>query len=81
VYLGPDAGTHTVELSPDERRLVVSDYFLSEDMFGKIHLEGDHRVRVLNVSRNGMALDPRFNLDFNTAFPTGPARPHGMAIK
>jgi selenium-binding protein 1 len=81
VHLGPEAGTHTVELSPDERRLVVSDYFLSEDMFGKIHLEGDHRVRVLNVSRIGMAVDPRFDLDFNTAFSSGPARPHGMAIK
>jgi selenium-binding protein 1 len=81
VNLGPNAGTHTVELSPDERRLVVSDYFLSEDMFGKVHLEGDHKVRVLNVSRISMALDPRFDLDFNTAFPTGPARPHGMAIK
>jgi selenium-binding protein 1 len=44
-------------------------------------MEGDHRVRVLDVSRNGMALDLRFDLDFNTAFPSGPARPHGMAIK
>jgi len=25
--------------------------------------------------------DPRFNLDFNTAFATGPARPHGVAFK
>jgi hypothetical protein len=25
-------------------------------------------------------LDPRFALDFNTAFDTGPARPHGVAI-
>ena len=81
VNLGLNAGTHSVELSPDERRLVVSDYFLSEDMFGKVHLEGDHKVRVLNVSRISMVLDPRFELDFNTAFPTGPARPHGMAIK
>jgi len=44
-------------------------------------MEGDHRVRVLGVSRIGMALDHRSDLDFNTAFPTGPARPHGMAIK
>jgi hypothetical protein len=26
-------------------------------------------------------VDPKFNLDFNTAFPTGPARPHGIAIR
>jgi 56kDa selenium binding protein (SBP56) len=79
--LEPGAGTHSVLLSPDETRLVVSDYFLAEDMFGKVQMEGDHRVRVFRLSRIHMALDPRFGLDFNTAFPTGPARPHGMAIK
>jgi hypothetical protein len=26
-------------------------------------------------------LDPRFQLDFNAAFSTGPARPHGVAIR
>jgi selenium-binding protein 1 len=81
VDLEPNAGVHSVELSPDERRLVASDYFLSEDLFGKVHMEGDHKVRVFKVSRHSMALDHRFNLDFNAAFPTGPARPHGMAIK
>jgi selenium-binding protein 1 len=81
VDLEPGAGTHSVLLSPDERRFVVSDYFLSEDMFGKVHMEGDHQVRVFTVSRLHMTLDSRFELDFNTEFPTGPARPHGMAIK
>jgi len=28
-----------------------------------------------------LQLDPRFNLDFDTAFPSGPARPHGIAMK
>jgi hypothetical protein len=37
-------------------------------------LEGAHRVRVFNVSRIGITLDSRFDLDFNTAFPTGPVR-------
>jgi hypothetical protein len=31
--------------------------------------------------KKDLVLDPKFNLDFNTAFPTGPARPHGIAIK
>jgi hypothetical protein len=33
------------------------------------------------VERNDLNLDPRFQLDFNTAFATGPARPHGVAFK
>jgi hypothetical protein len=79
--LGADSGPHFLRLTEDERRLVVSDYFLNEDAFGKVHSEGDHKVHVLRVERNNLELDPRFRLDFNSAFPTGPARPHGLAFK
>ena len=81
VNLGVDAGPHMIALTDDDKRLVVSDYFLNEDDFGKVHLEGDHHVRVVRVSRERLALDRRFDVDFNTAFPTGPARPHGVAMK
>lgn len=81
VTLGLDAGPHAIALTDDDKRLVVTDYFLNEDDFGKIHFEGDHKVRVIKVYKNHLELDSRFNLDFNTAFPTGPARPHGVAMK
>jgi len=60
---------------------VVTDYFLNQDDFGKIHFEGDHKVHVIKVFGDRLELDPRFQLDFNTAFPTGPARPHGIEMK
>lgn len=81
VNLGLDAGPHDIALSDDDKRLVVTDYFLNEDDFGKIHFEGDHRVQVIKVFKNHLELDTRFNLDFNSAFPTGPARPHGIEMK
>lgn len=81
VNLGMNAGPHDIVLTEDDRRLVVTDYFLNEDDFGKIHFEGDHHVHVVNVFKNHLALDPAFDIDFNTAFPTGPARPHGIAMK
>jgi len=86
VNLGVGAGPHNIMLTHEEKRLVVTDYFLVEDMFpfaspGKVQFEGDHKVYVLNVTRNGLEVDPRFDLDFNTAFQTGPARPHGIAVK
>jgi selenium-binding protein 1 len=81
VNLGVDAGPHMIALTDDDSRLVVSDYFLNEDDFGKIHFEGDHHVHVVRVFRNRLALDPRFDVDFNVAFATGPARPHGVAMK
>jgi hypothetical protein len=79
--LGPDAGPHYLALTRDERRLVVSDYFLNEDDFGKVHQEGDHKVHVARVTRETLVLDTRFDLDFDNAFPTGPARPHGLVFK
>jgi len=81
VNLGIDAGPHMIALTDDDKRLVVSDYFLNEDGFGKVHFEGDHHVRAIKVSRNRLVLDRRFDIDFNTAFATGPARPHGVAMK
>src|SRR5206468_1298411 len=54
--------------------LVVSDYFLNEDEAGKVHAEGDHKVHVLKVSENDLVVDGRFQLDFNSAFVTGPGR-------
>jgi selenium-binding protein 1 len=68
-------------LTEDDSRLVIADYFLNEDDTGIIHFEGDHKVRVLKVTHNSLIEDNRFKLDFNTAFPTGPARPHGIAVK
>jgi hypothetical protein len=79
--LGSGAGPHYIALAPDEKRLIISDYFLNEDNFGKVHAEGDHKIHVVRITENDLALDSRFQLDFNTAFSTGPARPHGVAVK
>lgn len=80
VDLGVGAGPHDIDLSEDDSRLVVTDYFLDEDDFGRVHGEGDHKVHVIKVDRDSLSLDTRFELDFNTAF-AHPARPHGIAMK
>jgi selenium-binding protein 1 len=86
VDLGAGAGPHNIMLTHDDKRLIVTDYFLFEDDFpfanpGKVQLDGDHKVYVLNVTPNGLRIDERFQLDFDSAFPSGPARPHGIAIQ
>jgi selenium-binding protein 1 len=80
VDLGVDAGPHDIDLTEDDSRLVVTDYFLNEDDFGKIHFEGDHKVHVIRVTHDTLTLDTRFDLDFDSAFEY-PARPHGIAMK
>ncbi len=54
---------------------------MNEDSFGKVHAEGDHRVHVARVTPNDLVLDERFQLDFNRAFATRPARLHGVEFK
>ena len=69
-------------MTKDERRLVVSDYFLVEDLMpgGVLHDEGDHKIHVITADPNHITLDPHFDLDFNRDISTGPARPHGLAL-
>jgi selenium-binding protein 1 len=82
VSFGLDTGPHSIHLTHDDKRLIITDYFLDQDDFGKVHFEGDHKVRVLQVSERELAVDLRFEpIDFNTAFATGPARPHGIGMK
>jgi len=54
---------------------VVSDYFLVGDLApgGVVRAEGDHKIHVLEVSRDQIQLDPRFSLDFNRDISTGPS--------
>jgi selenium-binding protein 1 len=72
-------------LTDDDKRLVVTDYFLSEDYngvpFGQVLVDGDHKVHVMNVGPNRLELDPRFDLDFNRDFGPIQGRPHGIAAK
>lgn len=80
VNLGADSGPHFLRLTKDERRLVVSDYFLVEDLApgGIVNVEGDHKVHVIDVHQNRLELDRRFDVDFDRDIRTGPARPHGV---
>ncbi|HEY8132818.1 MAG TPA: selenium-binding protein SBP56-related protein [Thermoanaerobaculia bacterium] len=73
--LGPNSGPHYLRLTKNEKRLVISDYFLNEDDIGKVHAEGDHKIHVARVTSDGLVLDPRFQLQFTAA------RPHGLAFK
>lgn len=80
--LGPNSGPHYVAFSPTEDRLVVSDYFLVQDLFpsGIVRVDGDHRIHAINIVGDQLSDDPAFHLDFNRDIATGPARPHGVAI-
>ena len=64
-----------MKLTPDSRRLYVSNSLLS-NLDGKVPF----RVWLLNVGTGGMTQDDKFVVDFDQ-FPTGPGRPHDMLLK
>lgn len=80
--LGLNSGPHYLRLTKDESRLVVSDYFLVEDLIpsGVINAEGDMKVHVINVFSDRLELDKRFKLDFSHDVATGPAHPHALIL-
>lgn len=82
VDLGQNSGPHYVTFSPTEDRLVVSDYFLVQDLFpsGVVRVDGDHKIHAINIVNDTLVRDPAFDLDFNRDIGTGPARPHGIAV-
>jgi len=69
VNLGAGSGPHFLRLTNDERRLVVTDYFLVEDLApgGIVNVEGDHKVHVINVHAHRLE-------------PTGRSRSISIAI-
>src|SRR2546425_776953 len=64
-----------MKLTPDSRRLYVSNSLLS-NLDGKVPF----RVWLLDVDASGMKLNDKFAVDFDQ-FPTGPGRPHDMLLK
>lgn len=60
-------------------RLVITDYFLDEDDFGRIHFNGDHFIRVFNLDSNGLPVESGKGVDSNNLFPDLDLRPHGVA--
>ncbi len=61
---------------------MVTDYFLVEDLLpgGVVNVEGDHKIHVINVTRDHLELDRDFDVDFDRDISAGPARPHGVAM-
>ncbi len=80
--LGPGSGPHFMRLTSDDKRLVVTDYFLVEDLApgGIVNVEGDHKIHVINVHGNRLERDTAFDVDFDRDISTGPARPHGVVM-
>lgn len=74
------AGPHLIHRFGN--RILITDYFLNLDNFGKIHLDGDRTVRAFNIQGDGtLVADSRFQVPFSNMIPGLRLRPHGLAMK
>jgi selenium-binding protein 1 len=89
IDLGANSGPHYVRLTNERnKRLIVTDYFLVEDLApgGVVQADGDHMVHVFNVDSDGFWEDTNFGpLDLNDAMKAfgynNGVRPHGAVSK
>ncbi|CAK9783782.1 unnamed protein product [Cutaneotrichosporon oleaginosum] len=73
------AGPHLCHIMGN--RLIATDYFLDQDDFGKVHMDGDHVVRVFTISSTGILYpEPRFQVDMDEVIPGVQLRPHGLGM-
>ena len=77
----PFAGVETLTTPTGLRVPAGGIAWLECDLSHACDFGGDHEIHVARVTAKNLVLDTRFNLDFNTAISTGPARPHGVAFK
>ncbi len=89
IDLGAKSGPHYIRLTNERsKRLIVTDYFLVEDLApgGVVQADGDHKVHVFNVGADGFSEDTNFGpLDLDNAMKAfgynNGVRPHGAVSK
>ncbi|KAF7197044.1 hypothetical protein HII31_01469 [Pseudocercospora fuligena] len=76
----PLIGPHYLKLTPDERALVVTDYFVQTNGIGIIDTPADYKVQYIDILPNGGLYFNR-TIDFQSIFPQyGGAKPHSSVI-
>ncbi|KAJ3329549.1 hypothetical protein HDU76_007656 [Blyttiomyces sp. JEL0837] len=67
---------HYVSLTPDEKRIVVVDYFLQEGPGGVVNVEADFKIHVGDITPTGI----NFNrvIDYQGILPGHVSKPHGI---
>jgi len=74
INFGLKSGLHSLDLSSDEKYIMVSGYFIDEDNLGYLHFDGDRMVHIVQIEDTQL-IQTDFNVDMNVAGDY-PMRPH-----
>ncbi|PIA98129.1 hypothetical protein CB0940_06137 [Cercospora beticola] len=76
----PTLGPHYLKLTPDQKHLVVTDYFVETGDIGILNTPGDYKALYIDIEDNG-ALNFNRSIDFPREFYNrGGAKPHSAVV-
>lgn len=76
----PSVGPHYIKVTPDQKHLVVTDYFVQTGDIGILNTPADFRALYIDLNGDG-SLHFNRSIDFDQAFPErGGAKPHSSVI-
>ncbi|KAI9036179.1 uncharacterized protein KD926_002209 [Aspergillus affinis] len=76
----PTVGPHYVKVTPDQKHLVVTDYFVQTGELGLINTPADFKALYIDLSDDG-SLQFNRSIDFSKEFPErGGGKPHSSVV-
>lgn len=76
----PVVGPHFLSLSPDQKQLIVTDYFVQTGSFGILNTPANYYAHVIDIGNDG-GLNFNRSIDFVVPFKErGGGRPHSSVI-
>lgn len=76
----PIVGPHYIKVTPDQKHVVVTDYFVQTGSIGLINTPGDFKAQYININPDGSLSINRY-IDFNQQFANrGGAKPHSAVV-
>ena len=76
----PTIGPHYIKVTPDQKHLVVTDYFVQTGDIGIINTPADYKALYIDLLPNG-ALSFNRSIDFQRNFANrGGAKPHSSIV-
>ncbi|ODM20032.1 hypothetical protein SI65_05018 [Aspergillus cristatus] len=76
----PTVGPHYIKVTPDQKHLVVTDYFVQTEDIGIINTPADFKALYIDLNDDG-SLSFNRTIDFSKEFPErGGAKPHSSVV-
>ena len=76
----PTIGPHYIKVTPDQKHIVVTDYFVQTGQIGLINTPSDDKGLYIDILDNG-ALSFNRSIDFTREFANrGGAKPHSVVV-